>query len=79
MTFRLVNAGWSAEFESALSIDHSELRIVCPFIKARALDRLLPFRPENIRVETHGKIPRNEIVKLDWPDPPSRPAPPRDA
>ena len=163
MTFRLVDAGWSAEFESALSIDHSELRIVCPFIKARALDRLLAFRPQNVRVITrynlndfarrvsdiaalrtlldrgasvrgtleadsfastqenaargrgagnidprfayrrqpavrlspqgcawlserlqaafdqHGTMPRNKLQKLDWPDPPARPAPPRDA
>ena len=56
MTFRLVDAGWGAEFESALSIDHSKLRIVCPFIKARALDRLLAFRPENVRVITRYNL-----------------------
>ena len=56
MTFRLVDAGWGAEFESALSIDHSELRIVCPFIKARALDRLLAFRPQNVHVITRYNL-----------------------
>ena len=56
MTFRLVDTGWGAEFESALCMDRSELRIVCPFIKARALDRLLAVSPPNVRVITRYNL-----------------------
>ena len=56
MIFRLVDTGWGAEFESALSMDRSELRIVCPFIKARALDRLLAVSPPNVRVITRYNL-----------------------
>ena len=56
MTFRVVDTGWGAEFESALSMDLSELRIICPFIKARALDRLLAVSPPNVRVITRYNL-----------------------
>jgi hypothetical protein len=41
MTFRLVDGKWDEEFTEALSDDTSELRIICPFIKVGALQRLL--------------------------------------
>src|SRR2546421_7648773 len=52
MTIRLVEAGWAKELADALRIDASELRIVCPFIKAGALTRLLSPRPRSIQVIT---------------------------
>ena len=52
MSFRLVSEGWGTELENALRRDRSELRIVSPFIKHPALQRLLALRPERIRVVT---------------------------
>ena len=52
MSFRLVSDGWGAEFENALRRDPGELRIVSPFIKRRALQRLLAFRPDGVCVVT---------------------------
>ena len=37
MTIRLVDTGWDKELTDALRADASELRIICPFIKVRAL------------------------------------------
>ncbi len=56
MSFRLVDTGWGPELLSALHRDRSELRIVCPFIKKRALARLLEIRPERIRVITRFNL-----------------------
>ena len=52
MSFRLVSEGWGTELENALRHDRTELQIVSPFIKRRALQRLLALRPERIRVVT---------------------------
>ena len=52
MSFRLVSDGWGLELENALRGDRTELRIVSPFIKRPALQRLLTLRPERIRVIT---------------------------
>ena len=52
MSFRLVSEGWGTELEDALRRDRSDLRIVSPFIKGPALQRLLAIRPERIRVVT---------------------------
>lgn len=52
MTIRLVDEGWNRELTKALDADTSELRIICPFIKERALDRLLSFRLDRIQVIT---------------------------
>ena len=56
MTFRLVDKGWGHELEQALRADRTELRIVCPFIKARALGRLLALKPERMRVITRFNL-----------------------
>ena len=56
MAFRLVDTNWWEEFERALRIDRSELRIVSPFIKAAALDRLLALGPEAVRVVTRYNL-----------------------
>lgn len=52
MTFRLVDRDWAFELSDALRFDHTELRIVCPFIKRRSIDRLLSPRAEGIQVIT---------------------------
>lgn len=55
MSFRLVDEGWISEFEEALRIDSSNLKIICPFIKSQAISCLLEFNP-NIRVITRYKL-----------------------
>jgi len=53
---QLVDAGWDVEFVEALRLDSSELRIICPFIKVNALDRLLSHHPANINVITRFNL-----------------------
>lgn len=54
--FRLVDSGWGQELEEALRCDRSVLRIVCPFIKSGALNRLLAADPQRIRVVTRYNL-----------------------
>ena len=56
MTFRPVDTGWASELVDGLREDARELRIVCPFIRARALAPLLALQPELIRVITRFKL-----------------------
>lgn len=56
MTVRLVDAGWGAELTAALRADTSELRVICPFIKAGALDRLLSLKPASNQVITRFNL-----------------------
>ena len=56
MTVRLVDAGWGTELTDALRGDASALRVICPFIKVGALDRLLSHRPGKVRVITRFKL-----------------------
>jgi hypothetical protein len=56
MTIRLVDTGWGKELIDALRADTSELKIICPFIKAGALDRLLSSRPRSIQVITRFNL-----------------------
>ncbi|MCP5365988.1 MAG: phospholipase D family protein [Hyphomicrobiales bacterium] len=56
MTIRLVDAGWGAELTNALRADASELRIICPFIKVGALDRLMSLGPANTQVITRFNL-----------------------
>ncbi len=39
--FRLIETGWGSELRACLRADRSHLRIVCPFIKRGAIERLL--------------------------------------
>ena len=52
MTIRFVEKGWNREFAEALSADASELRIICPFIKAGVIDSLLSWQPGIVQVIT---------------------------
>ena len=53
---RLVDAGWGQELTAAICADRSDVRIVCPFIKERALERLLSHRPGDVRVITRFNL-----------------------
>lgn len=53
MTFRLVDTGWDKELGAALLADHSAIRIVCPFLKKRTVERLFAHgRPKALQVIT---------------------------
>ena len=56
MTFRLVDGNWDEEFTEALCQDASELRIICPFIKVGALQRLLRHSPGRVQVITRFNL-----------------------
>jgi len=57
MSFRLVDVGWHEVLADALKSDHARLRIVCPFIKKRAAERLLKHgRPQQFQVITRFNL-----------------------
>jgi len=56
VTLRLVDSGWAAEMTEALRADASALRIICPFIKIGALERLLKHRPKDVQVITRFNL-----------------------
>ena len=56
MTFRLVDRNWVTEFTDALRRDSGTLRMVCPFIKARTLERILTPRPDGLEVITRFNL-----------------------
>jgi len=56
VTVRLVDAGWGRELTDALRADAGELRVISPFIKAGALDRLLSLNPGKVRVITRFNL-----------------------
>ena len=56
MTTQLVDRGWGKRFTEALCDDASELRIICPFIKVRALERLLNYKPGNVQFITRFNL-----------------------
>ena len=41
MNFRLVDVGWDTELEGAVAAEHSGIRVISPFIKKKAAERLL--------------------------------------
>ena len=57
MTIRLVDAEWGSELVDAVRADSSALRIICPFIKAGALERLPPAKQGAIQVITRFNLP----------------------
>ena len=57
MNFRLVDAGWDKVLGDALRADSSSVRIVCPFIKKRAAERMLiRGKPQTIQVITRFNL-----------------------
>jgi HKD family nuclease len=56
MATRLVDSGWLREIAEALHEDASELRIISPFIKVGALQRLLSVRPKAVKAITRFNL-----------------------
>lgn len=56
MTIGLIDKGWDKEFAKALSDDASELRIICPFMKADIIGRLLSHHPRDVQVITRFNL-----------------------
>jgi hypothetical protein len=57
MNFRLVDSGWDKVLGDALRADSSSVRIVCPFIKRRAAERLLiRGKPKTLQVITRFNL-----------------------
>jgi hypothetical protein len=57
MTVRIVHSGWDRELSRGLAADSSDIRIVCPFIKRKAAERLLERgRPDLLRVVTRFNL-----------------------
>jgi hypothetical protein len=56
MTMRLVDTDWGGELATAFKADSSSLRIICPFIKVNALNRLLTGRPCSLQVITRFNL-----------------------
>lgn len=56
MSLRLVDKGWGKELADALTANASDLKIICPFIKSGALNRLLSHRPKHIQVITRFNL-----------------------
>ena len=56
VTVRLVDGEWGNELTSAIRADPSALRIICPFIKLGALQRLLSQNPRSIQVITRFNL-----------------------
>ena len=56
MSYRLVELGWNKEVSEALKRDADELRVVCPFIKMGALERLICRHPKSLKVVTRFNL-----------------------
>ncbi len=56
MTIRLIDKGWAQEFADAVAESAGAIRIISPFIKARALNRLLSAKPNTIKVITRFNL-----------------------
>ncbi len=53
---RLVDSGWDSELTAAIKTDPKYVRIICPFIKEGALERLLSHRPREVKVITRFNL-----------------------
>lgn len=56
MTFRLVDTGWGAELTQGLRADASALKIISPFIKLGALERLMTLGPRSVQIITRYNL-----------------------
>ena len=56
MTTRPVDKEWSAKFTGAMNDGSSYLRIICSYIKAHTMKRLLSQKPASIRVITRSNL-----------------------
>lgn len=56
MTSRLVDHGWAEELDAALRVEHLNLCIVSPFLKKRAVQRIISHSPRPVRVITRFNL-----------------------
>lgn len=56
MKVRLIDAGWDKELADAITAYPGELRIICPFIKAPTISRLLSRNPRRVQVITRFNL-----------------------
>ena len=57
MALRLVDSGWDCELSAALRADRAIVRMVCPFIKRAAAERVLAHgQPGKLQVVTRFKL-----------------------
>jgi hypothetical protein len=56
MTLRLVDIGWGTELTDALRVQPGALRIISPFIKDGALERLMALQPNPVEVITRFNL-----------------------
>jgi hypothetical protein len=55
--FELIDRNWGTVIDQAVAADHTELRIICPFIKCGTAERLLRAgRPRTILVLTRFNL-----------------------
>jgi hypothetical protein len=58
MDFTLIDTNWGKVFDDAVSLKETELRIVCPFLKRKTVQRLLRLKTaKTIRVITRFNLP----------------------
>jgi HKD family nuclease len=57
MSFRLVDQGWDRELDQSLAANSKDVRIICPFIKDSAAERLLrQGKPDSLQVITRFNL-----------------------
>lgn len=56
MSSRLVDGGWTKELAEGLVLDSDNLRVICPFIKRRSVERLLSGAPKAMRAITRFSL-----------------------
>ena len=61
MTFRLIDKNWKSTIKDCLRKDPSQLRIVCPFIKAKTIENILELKPSSLQVITRYNL--NDFAK----------------
>jgi hypothetical protein len=54
--FRIIDSGWGGELEASVRIDPRRLRVISPFIKRGALERLLKHQPKTVEVITRYNL-----------------------
>ncbi len=61
MTFRLIDKNWKPTINNCLQKDLSQHRIVCPFIKVKAIEKMLKIEPTSLQVITRYNL--NDFAK----------------
>jgi hypothetical protein len=57
MNFRLLDSGWGKAIDEAVVVDASSIRIVCPFIKSRTIERILKHgNPKSLQIITRFNL-----------------------